>query len=350
MVYNLIQKKKYKVYVITLQTINESIAKRLLRNGVNVIQVDLRIGNIISGLLNLVYNLKRINPKQLHGWMYHGNVIAFFASLLYKKSLLIFNIRQALHSIKQEKFVTRVVILINAFISNRCKYVIYNSRVAVFHHERFGFDSNRSFYLPNGIDTKTFFPCVRKRIKFRNKLNIKSSTKVICMLARYDPIKGHEIFLKAALCLLKQENNVIFILAGNGLQILKSKYKKIIDNLGENLVILEHQNDVCTILNGVDILTVCSLSEGFPNVLGQAMAVGTVCISSNAGDAGYILGEESHIFYEYSPEALSNKWKFIFNKPENELIDISLYSRLRIKNYFSQENFFNNYNKVMNTL
>ena len=88
------------------------------------------------------------------------------------------------------------------------------------------------------------------------------------MLARYDPIKGHKIFLEAAIKFTNLESNVLFILAGHGLQNLYSKFSTLINRLDNKLLIMEHQNDVSELLNGIDILTVCSVSEGFPNVLG----------------------------------------------------------------------------------
>ena len=345
--YNLIQEKKNNVYVITLQTNNDYIAKRLLSNGVNVIPIALKPGNLIKGFFNLYKFLNKIKPTQFHGWMYHGNLIAFFISLFYKKSLLFFNVRQALHSFKQEKLLTRIVILFNALFSINCKYIVYNSIIGIKHHELIGFDSNKSIYIPNGIDTKTFIPCIDKRKLFRNKLGINKETKVISMLARYDPIKGHKIFLEAAIYLSVLEPNALFVLAGYGLNTLNSKFSSLIYGLGDRLIIMDHQNDVCELLNGIDILTVCSVSEGFPNVLGEAMAVGTICVSSNAGDAYHILGNETNIFFEYAPQKLLEKWVQILNKTEFELSEMSSLSRSRIMNQFAQEKFFTSYNKIM---
>ena len=94
--------------------------------------------------------------------MYHGNLIAFIASLFYKKSILYFNVRQALHSIKQEKILTRIVIICNAWLSYKCKFIIYNTRTGMQHHESIGFSSRNGHYIPNGINTNTYIHVIRK--------------------------------------------------------------------------------------------------------------------------------------------------------------------------------------------
>ena len=55
------------------------------------------------------------------------------------------------------------------------------------------------------------------------------------------------------------------------------------------------RSDVPSILSCADVLVSPSHEEGWPNVVGEAMACGTVCVTTDAGDSRDIVGNTGRV-------------------------------------------------------
>jgi glycosyltransferase involved in cell wall biosynthesis len=78
------------------------------------------------------------------------------------------------------------------------------------------------------------------------------------------------------------------------------------NGLIERVHLLGIRKDILTVMNGIDLFMLSSISEAFPNVLNEAMACGTPCITTDVGDAGLIVGKTGWVVKPKDPKALAN--------------------------------------------
>ena len=340
-----IKKKAFRFVVFSLDSLGP-VGERMREMGIKVIALDLRKRSLVLSLPRFFSQINKLHPTQIHGWMYHGNLFAFLAWISQPKSQLVFNIRQALHSLSQEKLTTRIAILFNALLSRVCTLVIHNSKLGIRHHEKVGFCPGNSLYVPNGFDLAKLSPSQIKRDSFRSRHKIPRQARVITLLARYDPIKGHDVFLEGAKILLRERPEAIFLMVGEGLSPDHPKLSGLISQISSNLIVLDHQDDVSSVLNGSDILTVCSHSEGFPNALGEAMSVELVCVATDVGGCSEILGDCGRLAPPAEPASLAQCWFELLSLPERKFRKDGLKARQRIKDCFSADKFVYSFQRI----
>jgi glycosyltransferase involved in cell wall biosynthesis len=159
-----------------------------------------------------------------------------------------------------------------------------------------GFPASRIQVIPNGIDTEVFTINDVKREQFRSSLGFDHDLPIIGMLARFDPIKGHSEFTKVVRELtIDSQKRFGVVLVGGGDAVLAAKAcRELEELLPPDLVrVLPDTPQPERVLNGLDVLLVCSQSEGFPNVAAEAMACGCEVAGFAVGDlAQIVLGPE----------------------------------------------------------
>lgn len=184
-----------------------------------------------------------------------------------------------------------------------------------------GFRNRKIVVIPNAIDTEInrIDPAARKRM--RDAWHIDDETFVVGMVARLDPMKDHRNCLLAAADFVKRHGAAKFVFVGGGPADYRAQLVNMAGQLGlsQNVLFAGGQQDVAAAYNAFDVATLSSaFGEGFPNVIGEAMACGVPVAATDVGEARRIVGDCGIVVPPRNPAALSDAWTHLRRRLADE--------------------------------
>jgi len=283
--------------------------------------------------------LRQIKPDLIQTWMYHSDLMSGLAAKLAGNIPVVWGIR---HSNLDSEGSKRTTI----WTAKTCARfscwlpvkIVCCSEASRRVHTALGYDSDRMVVIPNGFDLNLFKPDLEGRALIRQKLGISEDTILIGMVGRFDPQKDYYNFIKAAALLQKEIRDVQFLLCGDDITWENQKLSKWIDGTGLNnyFHLLGRRNDIPRIMTALDIASSSSsYGEGFPNVIGEAMACGVPCVVTDVGDSARIVGDTGIVAPPKDPDALALAWKELVEIGKDKRQKLGHDARLRIRENFS---------------
>ena len=268
------------------------------------------------GFVKLLWLLFRYRPDVVQTWLYWADLIGGIAARVCAIKAVVWNIRCAQFG---DSRWTGYVVKLNSKLSHWLPHsVICCGRAAKLFHEEQGFDGKKMAILPNGFDLIYFSPP-----QTHTRLDNLANTVEIAAIGRNDPLKDYSNLLTAAKLVHDQCTFVHFAIYGRGCATDANLQRQIEDYQLKNIVDChEELADVRQALRKTDIFVSSSLSEGFPNVLAEAMAMEIPCVATNAGDASVIVGKAGEIVPVRDSRALAEaivKLTMLTSKKRQEL-------------------------------
>ena len=175
-------------------------------------------------------------------------------------------------------------------------------------HADIGYAANRMMVIPNGYELSRFAPDESAKRRLRSEWRIADDTFLMGMVARFDPQKDHANLLAALQQLKHLRKGFHCVLVGTGMDAGNAPLQHLLETFGvaDVVSLLGRRNDVPAVMNAMDLHVLSSLGEAFPNVLAEAMACGTPCVTTDVGDAADIVGDTGWVVVPQDSAALAN--------------------------------------------
>jgi len=308
--------------------------------------------DIIRFVLRFIKLLKSLQPDILYSFLPDANIAGLIAGRLSGVKRVVWGVRASNMDVSRYDWLARMSLRLSAFLSKFPDAIIANSHAGKEFHRDIGYSTNRMMVIPNGICTDRFKPDYSAGLKVRDEWGIDEETIVIGLIGRLDPMKDHATFLRAVKIFNQEGCSVRFVCIGDGQGPYKSETHSLCRTLGLNgfLIWAGEMEDMQSVYNAIDIVTSSSLSEGFPNVIGEAMACGVHCVVADVGDSAIIVGETGVVVNPEDPQALADGWTDMLKRLNDKSYLIKKMARARIVSHYNSEIFVQKTSKMFLSL
>jgi glycosyltransferase involved in cell wall biosynthesis len=278
--------------------------------GVSVTSLHMPRGKItLLGLWKLWRITRKSQPDVVQTWMYHANLVGGVVGRLAAQQNIVWGVRNTTLVPGESRRSTILVAKLCAPLSRLVpRKIVYCAQRAREVHEALGYTNARMAIIPNGYDLSVFRPDAEAGQRLRYDLAIDPAEHLIGFVARYDPQKDHETLFGALSLLNNTGDCPKCLLVGTGMEVSNASLVKRVSDLklDDRVILLGRRTDIPAIMNALDLHVMSSaFGEAFPNVLAEAMACGTPCVSTDVGDVAAILGGTGLIVPRRAPDALA---------------------------------------------
>jgi len=330
---------RFESQVVSLVPVGQ-VGEKIRDLGIPVRSLDLKAGRpTLYALFRLTGWLCRERPSILQTWLYHADLLGILAAKAGGVRRVAWNIRNSEMDFSRYRQLSKIVVGACARLSGWPQVVISNSQAGQEFHARLGYHPRRWAIIPNGIDLQVFHPDPQTRLDVRKELEVDPGAILIGQVARYDPMKGQIIFLKAAGQLTRAGVDAHFVMVGQGVSYENPTLAEVIrdEALDGRVLLLGLREDMARIYAALDILTSPSSGEGFPNVIAEAMACGVTCVATDVGDSALLVGETGRIVPPGAPAALAAAWQELISAGRLKRRELGEAARRRVAERFSLE-------------
>lgn len=284
------------------------LLKDLIDRGIPTISLEKQERWDVLGFFGRLFgHLKRIQPDVLHGYLGESNIVTTFVKPFFPSTRIIWGIRGSNTPSGRYGWLGSLLSQLEKLLSSFTDLIVVNSHAGKTDYLNEGYPADKMVVICNGIDTERFQLDSAAGAKVRSEWGISENTILIGLVGRLNPMKDHPTFLKAAAILSKEREDVRFVCVGVGEETYAKELYQLTDNLGisEKIIWAGGRSDMPAVFNSFSIA--CSSSsdgEGFPNVVGEAMACGVPCVVTDVGDSAWIVGDTGIVVTPTNPEAL----------------------------------------------
>jgi glycosyltransferase involved in cell wall biosynthesis len=279
---------------------------RFVASGITLIVLDVRRAPI-GDLVRMVRLMRTMRPDIVQTWLYHADFLGGLAARLAGNRNVIWGIRTTDVDggcARSTALVRHLCALLSRWVPHTIVCVAEAARRS---HALLGYDANRMVVVGNGFDLSAFTPGHGERAALRAYCGFAADDIVLGTLGRFNLDKDYPNFIKAAGQLARRYPQLRFLMIGKNLDAANAELSRWIAATGyaKRFVLLGERADIAICLSAMDIFCLSSRTEAFPNVVGEAMAMGLPCVATDVGDVAVLMANTGVLVPRANPDALA---------------------------------------------
>jgi len=296
---------QYRHTVIVLSP-GDGMYSRFVASGITLIVLDVRRAPI-GDLVRMVRLIRTMRPDIVQTWLYHADFLGGLAARLAGNRNVIWGIRTT----DVDGGCARSTALVRHLCAALSRWVPHTivcvAEAARRSHALLGYDASRMVVVGNGFDLSAFAPGHGERAALRAHCGFAADDVVLGTLGRFNLDKDYPNFVKAAGQLASRYPQLRFLMIGKNLDAANAELSRWIAGTGyaKRFVLLGERADIAICLSAMDIFCLSSRTEAFPNVVGEAMAMGLPCVATDVGDVAVLMANTGVLVPRANADALA---------------------------------------------
>lgn len=328
------------------------VGESLQSAGITVYTLDMQsFAHLPKAMWQLTKVIRLIQPDIVQTWMYHAD----FMGGIVAKALGVKKIIWGIRTTDAQQGNSKAVVLLQRLCA-KLSYDIPTLIVCAAHvskdsHVKVGYDEKKMRVIPNGYELSLLTSSQQDRAALRQEIGLSDDDVVIGSMGRFNEAKNPLLFVKLAAELVKIYPSLKFMMVGrdntwDNVELTQwlSRY-----HLTDNFRLLGQRTDVAACLKAMDVFCLHSRTEGFPNVLAEALTVGVPAVSFDVGDAKYILGELGDVIPQGDLAAMVRSISHIIDtilSDTETLAHWSAKATARMSQHYDIQNVYNQYRSI----
>jgi glycosyltransferase involved in cell wall biosynthesis len=137
--------------------------------------------------------------------------------------------------------------------------------------------------IPLGLELDLFLEAEKEKGRLRAEVSLNPDHKLVGIIARLVPVKGHSFFFEAAQRIISFFPQVKFLVVGDG--PLRKELEDLVDQMGikKDVIFLGFRKDLSKIYADLDAVVLTSLNEGLPVAVIEGMASAKPVVAFDVG-------------------------------------------------------------------
>lgn len=345
-----LKNNNYDVIVLTYYS-NENIMTnplyaKLINNQVKVLSLN-KSGryDLIGFLYRFIKVIINEKPDVIYSFFPSGNIISCFAKIFHQTIRIFWGRRSSDLELNKYSLNIKIEHKIEKLFLKVPEVIICNSNRGYDYLLKLGYPENKLHIIHNGVDIDVNKNQKSMRCQIFENFPIIDADIVIGAVGRIDYSKDYDVLINAARIIINENNKVKFVVVGRVLdKIYMEKLQQMVYNLelSENFFFLQETNDVASFYNSINIFVSSSYTEGFSNVIAEAMFSGLPCVATNAGDSEILLNKSGVVVDRRDPVALAQGILNVLNLSKKDFDALGKSAHERVIQKFSVQQLVEN--------